>query len=122
MSGPTILIIDDDNSIRKVLEEYLQQVGFSIITAADGLEGLDRIKQNNYDLVILDIHLPYVSGIGLIKIAREMTPGIPVICITGYGYYPEQVAEEEKADIVLAKPVPLEELARNIRNLLSNNT
>ncbi|MFP3982641.1 MAG: response regulator [Desulfurivibrionaceae bacterium] len=120
MPGSTILVIDDDSTIRKIMEEYLEQVGFRVLSAADGLEGLDMIRQENYDLVVLDVHLPYVSGIGLIKIAREKTPGIPVICITGYGYHPEQIAEEEKADIVLAKPVPLDELAENIKKLLNN--
>lgn len=121
ISDFTILVIDDDNAIRKIIEEYLEQVGFRILSAADGLEGLDRVRQKNYDLMLLDVHLPYVSGIGLIKVARELNPGIPIICMTGHGHYPEQIAEEEQADIVLAKPVPLEELAENIKKLLSDN-
>lgn len=117
MVNPRILVIEDDESIRKVLEEYLDQLGFQVITAADGLEGLDLIKQENYDLIISDIRLPYVSGIGLIKVAREINPRVPIISITGFGKESESTAREE-ATIVLAKPFQLEELSRKINELL----
>lgn len=115
-----ILVIDDDQTIRDVLRDYLQELGFSVILAADGLEGMDKIKQERYDLVILDIRMPYVSGIGLVKIAREIRHDIPIICMTGYGVSPEKIAAEEEVNLVLSKPFELKTLSQAINKLLTS--
>jgi DNA-binding response OmpR family regulator len=117
-SPQTVLVIDDDQVIRDVLNEFLTEQGYKAVLAADGLEGLDSIKNETYDLIIMDIRLPYVSGIGLVKIARQENPQIPIICITGYGDSPEKIAEEEKADVTLAKPFNLKDLQRHLTELL----
>ncbi|MCF8039911.1 MAG: response regulator [Desulfohalobiaceae bacterium] len=120
MSNSRILIIDDDASIREILKEYLEQLGFQVKTAADGLEGLDFIQQQNYDLIVLDIRLPYVSGIGLIKVARKINPEVPIISITAYGKHPEKTAQHE-ATLVVPKPFQLDGLSRKINNLLTKS-
>ncbi len=113
-----IIVIDDDQTIRDVLRDYLQELGYRVILAADGLEGMDKIKQERYDLIILDIRMPYVSGIGLVKIAREINPDIPVICMTGYGISPEKIAAEEQVDLILSKPFELKTLSQAMNKLL----
>ena len=115
----TILVIDDDQVIRDVLHEFLTEQGYNVVLAVDGLEGLDSIKKKYYDLIIMDIRLPYVSGIGLVKIARQESPHIPIICITGYGDSPEKIAEEEKADVTLGKPFNLKDLQHHLAKLLA---
>lgn len=117
-TAQTVLVIDDDQVIRDVLNEFLTEQGYNVVLAADGLEGLDSIKNETYDLIIMDIRLPYVSGIGLVKIARQENPQIPIICITGYGDSPEKIAEEEKADVTLAKPFNLKDLQHHLTELL----
>ncbi|MDY6910134.1 MAG: response regulator [Thermodesulfobacteriota bacterium] len=114
-----ILIIEDDDGLRDLLHSYLEESGFAVVEAADGLEGLEKISGELFDLMIVDVMLPYVSGIGLVKIAKGRHPETPVICITGYGNSPEKLAEEEHADRVLSKPFDLKELAQAISELLS---
>lgn len=114
----TILIIEDDAVQRELLKEFLSEQEFSLLFAKDGLDGLEKIKKYKYDLVIADIRLPYVSGIGLIKCLRQEHPNIPVICVTGYGHYPKEIAREESPDVLLEKPYDLNVLIRNINKLL----
>jgi len=115
---PTILVIEDDSVQRELLNEFLAEQGFSLLFAKDGLEGLEKIKKYKYDLVIADIRLPYVSGIGLIKCLRQEHPTIPIICVTGYGHYPKEIAKEQSPDVLLEKPYDLNVLIKNINHLL----
>jgi len=117
-SKKTVLVIDDDASIRDVLKDYLEEHGYEVRLAADGLEGLDMIKQGGQDIAVLDIRMPYVSGIGLLKIIKEHSPDMPVICMTGYGDSPEKIAEQERVDVILSKPFDLKDLLNEIEKRL----
>ncbi len=113
-----ILVIEDDQEIRSMLEDYLSYLGYEVLTASDGLEGLKEIKSRDYDLVITDITMPFVSGIGIISVLKQKHPDIPVIAITGYGYHAEELAHEKRADRILSKPFEIQELKETIENLL----
>jgi len=115
----TILVIEDDPDVLSMILKHLKHQGFNVVTAKDGMEGLKKLKAGGYDLVITDIVMPYVSGIGLVTALKESKPEIPVIAITGYGEEPEAVATEKKADLVLSKPVKMSELKDHIARLLN---
>jgi CheY-like chemotaxis protein len=83
------------------------------------MEGLKQLQSADYDLVITDIVMPYVSGVGVVTALKEKRPQIPVIAITGYGKEPEAAAVEKKADLVLAKPVKMSTLKGHIEQLLA---
>lgn len=118
--GPKkILVIEDDPDVLSMIVKHLEHEGYSVVTAADGMEGLKKLKSNDYDLVITDIVMPYVSGTGVVSALKESKPHIPVVAITGYGEVPEAVAMEKKADLVLSKPVKMSELKGHISNLLN---
>ena len=117
----TILLVDDDQAIRDLLAEYLCELDYSVVTAGDGLEGMEKIKQGHFDVLILDIRIPYVSGLGLLQIAREIDPHIPIVCMTGYGASPERIAAEEQVHHVLSKPFELKELAHVLKDLTPKN-
>jgi len=113
----TILIIDDDEHIRHILRDFLQSQGYKIIMAQDGLQGMSIMENEELDLAIIDIKLPFISGIGLVDIAAQRKPDLPIICITGYGDTPKRIAEEKSCH-VFNKPFELKELLKIIKKLI----
>ena len=125
MGGPyKLLVIDDSQEILTALDSYFKKKKYTVVTAADGLEGIKRLKaeEEGFDLVITDLVMPYVSGVGVISIIKKEFPHIPVIAITGWGEHPEALALEANADLVMEKPFDLPELEKSIANLLTRQT
>ena len=116
-----LLVIDDSQEILAALDKYLQQKKFDVTTAADGLEGLKILKaeEGGFDLVITDLVMPFVSGGGVISILKKEFPDTPVVAITGYGEHPEALALEANADVVMEKPFDLDDLERQVNELLA---
>ncbi|MFC2173633.1 diguanylate cyclase [Acidobacteriota bacterium] len=79
-----ILVVDDEETIRTLLENFLADEGYEIDTAASGQEALEFLNTNNYNLVLTDIRMPAPSGIELLKIIKERTPATEVIIFTGH--------------------------------------
>jgi DNA-binding response OmpR family regulator len=117
-----LLIIDDDEHILAKLCYFLNDKKYDVTSASDGLEGLNLFEndQQGFDLVITDIVMPQISGMGLISIIKKKFPDTPVIAITGWGEYPGAFAIESKADKVLSKPFELSELDKAINELISS--
>ena len=117
-----ILIIDDDEPVLANLCYFLRDKKYGVTTASDGLEGLKLFEndQQGFDLVITDIVMPKISGIGLISILKKKYPDTPVIVITGWGEFPEALALESQADKVFSKPFELSELDDTINELISS--
>ena len=117
----TILVIDDDRTFLSMLEQYLVLAGYQVINAINGLEGLKLLESADFDLVITDIEMPYVSGVGVILAFKEKHPNIPVVAITGFGEEPLEAAKEKKADVMLNKPFAMSTLIAHIEKLLDAN-
>jgi DNA-binding response OmpR family regulator len=117
-----ILIIDDDKNVLANLCYFLNDKKYGVTSASDGLEGLKLFEndQQGFDLVITDIVMPRISGMGLISIIKKKFPDIPVIAITGWGEYPGAFATESQTDKVLSKPFELSELDKAINELISS--
>ncbi len=116
-----VLLIEDNPEILNGLRNFLSRKGYEVITASDGLEGLKIIEAEGdaFSLVITDVVMPHVSGLGIIAIAKRKNPDTPVIAITGMGEHPENLAKEASADVVLIKPFELKELKKHIETLLA---
>ncbi len=119
MEKKKILVIEDDPEVLSMLTDYLSFLGYDVTSAHDGLEGIKEVKTNEYDLVITDLTMPYISGIGIITVLKKDHPEVPVIAITGYGYYAEELAQENKADCILSKPFDVNKLKEAMVSLLS---
>jgi DNA-binding response OmpR family regulator len=117
-----LLIIDDNKEILNTLSDFLLKKKYDVVSASDGLDGLKLLEteKQGFDLVITDLVMPNISGVGLISIIKKKFPEIPVIAITGWGEHPEALATEAHADRVLEKPFDLSKLDILIRELLSD--
>ncbi|MFC1823808.1 response regulator [Thermodesulfobacteriota bacterium] len=115
----TILVIEDDLDVLAMIVKHLKFLDYRVVTASDGMEGLKKIDTGGFDLVVTDIVMPYVSGVGVVTTLKEKYPDIPVIAITGFGKEPEAAAMEKKADMVLGKPVKMSVLKDYVTKLLS---
>jgi len=118
-TAKTLFIIEDDEHVLGMMKTYFEYLGYRIITASDGMEGLKMLDAEQYDLVITDIVMPYVSGVGIVSVVKEKPPDIPVVAITAYGKNPERLAAEKHADVVLRKPFEMEKLKDHVARLLS---
>ncbi len=108
---PKVLIIEDEVNQRELLKEFLSTKGYEVETAGDGSEGIARFREDIFDAVLLDIKLPDMSGIDVLKQIQSINPGIPVIMTTAYSDV-ELVVEAMKSGAYhyLVKPINLEEL------------
>lgn len=114
----TILVIEDDANIRELLRLYLEQEGYKIESAQDGLEGLRAFKRIHPDLVLLDLMMPVMDGTQVIKEIRAASK-TPVIMLTAKGETFDKIAGLDLgADDYVTKPFEIRELIARIRAVL----
>lgn len=112
-----ILIVEDEEIIREGVSEYLSEVGYNILNARDGQEGLNLFLSNKVDLVILDIMLPKLNGFVVLNKIREVSD-VPVIMLTAMSDINAQVMSfDEKADDYITKPFSVLILHKRIEAL-----
>jgi len=121
MSGPTILVVEDEAALLTLLRYNLERQGFRVDEAADGREALLRVAEGRPDLVLLDWMLPTLSGIEVCRQIRRRpaTRDLPIIMVTARGEDQDAVrALDTGADDYIAKPFAMEALMARIRALL----
>lgn len=112
-----ILIIDDEKSIRNSLKEILEYEKHQTILASDGAEGINLVKQNNFDLILCDIKMPKIDGIEVLEEIMKRNPEIPVIMISGHGNIETAVEAIKKGAFdFIEKPLDLNRLLITVRN------
>ncbi len=117
-----ILIIDDDDIIRRMLSLMLTKAGYDVLAAADGEEGLKQFRNNEIDLVITDLIMPEKEGIEMIMELKTDFPDVKIIAMSGgaqmgpEGYL--QLADALGAQRTLKKPIARDELLRSIKEIL----
>jgi DNA-binding NtrC family response regulator len=120
---PSILIIDDEKSIRKTLTEILSYEGYKIEEAADGEEGLKRFKEKNFDIVLCDIKMPKLDGIEFLEKAKEINDEVPIIIISGHGNIETAVEAVKKgAYDYISKPPDLNRMLITLRNAMDKTS
>ena len=85
MKKYSILLVDDEESIRMSVKTYLEDGGYRVNTAESGDKAVEMIRENYFDVIITDLMMDGIDGIGVLKVANELHPSTPVMILTGYG-------------------------------------
>jgi DNA-binding response OmpR family regulator len=113
-----ILIIEDEPKVASFIREGLEELGYSAEVAYDGIEGERLFAKNDFNLVILDIIIPFISGLELCRKFKEVRPDIPIIMLTALGTTEDKLTGfESGADDYLLKPFEFRELVARIKVL-----
>jgi DNA-binding NtrC family response regulator len=114
-----ILIVDDDENIRNTMKAILEDEGYLVDTAESGGEAVQKTQKTNYNIALLDIRLPDMEGVELLKLIKEGVPRTRKIMVTGYPSMQNAIAALNKnADAYLIKPVDIENLLATVKNQL----
>jgi len=114
-----ILVVDDEQAIRKALKEILEYEKHQVELAKDGFEAIDKVKNSQFDLILLDIKMPKIDGLEVLEKIQTINYEIPIIIITGHGSVDTAVEALKKgAYDFLEKPLDLNRLLVSVRNAI----
>jgi DNA-binding response OmpR family regulator len=111
-----LLIVDDDTNIQRLYKEELEEEGYEVVVATTGKDALEMFDEENPDIVTLDILMPDIDGISLLRKMKEKRPDIPIIMSTAYDYRDDFAVWASEAYIV--KSSDLSELKKTIKKLI----
>lgn len=123
MNEKRVLIIDDDDEIRELLEFDIKASGYFVDTACDGMEGLNKALNNSYDIILLDVMMPKMNGFDVCKNIRRAKLSIPILMLTAKGTIDDKTEGFDcGADDYLVKPFDIQEVLLRLRVLLKRNS
>jgi two-component system, response regulator, stage 0 sporulation protein F len=117
MKKARLLIVDDEENIRFLFKEELEEEGYVVDVASNGLEALEKVKNADFDLVVLDIKMPGMSGIQALNEIKNMKKNLPVILCSAYGEF-KQDFSSWASDGYVVKSADTKELKQTIKDLL----
>jgi DNA-binding NtrC family response regulator len=118
---PTILVVDDNQDLLNTFAMILKRRGYSVQTAVNGVNAIDKFKDQTFDVTLMDIVMPEMNGVDAFKKIKEIQPGAPVILMTAYSDEELlQSAREEGAHQIIHKPIKIDELLTLINEAASD--
>jgi len=118
-----LLVADDDEAVRLSLERTLTREGYGVVLAPDGQAALDRLREGGFDLLLSDLKMPGLTGLELLRLAKEVAPDVDVILLTAFGTVEEAVrAMKDGAIDFLTKPLQRAQLLRVVRQALERRS
>jgi ATP-dependent Lon protease len=113
-----VLVVDDEEIARTNLEHVLTREGYQVKTAANGLEALDRARQEDFDLILTDLKMDKMDGLQLLEEVKDVAPRAAVVMITGFATVDTAVAAMQKGAVhYLPKPIKIEELRATVKKI-----
>ena len=121
MSTKPVLVVDDDDAIRTLVERVLRREKYEVESARDGHEAIEKLSRNDYGTILLDLMMPRVDGLGVLRFLETKRPdvGKSVIVMTANLHGAAEAARAKPAFTVLPKPFELEQLITHVRNCLA---
>ncbi len=131
MGKRKILVVDDNEDLTETIQFHLDQEGYEVITATDGVDALGQVRHSNPDLIVLDVMMPKENGYRVSRMIKEdeqegrLSKKIPIILLTARNLKGEPDREKmfmefSQADDVIYKPFEMDDLVQRIRKLLHN--
>ena len=117
MEKKRILLVDDEEGIQLLYREEFEEEGFEVTTAYNGEEALEQFSQELPDLVILDINMPGMNGIEVLRRMKEINPNLPVILSSAYPEYKQDLSTWASEDYIV-KSANMDELKNAVRKHL----
>jgi DNA-binding NtrC family response regulator len=109
-NGRRVLVVDDDEDVRQVITDRLEQVGFTVVQACDGLGALAEMHQRHFDVVVTDCNMPHLNGLDLLRQCQIAWPGTPVIIMSAALGATDELAAARGAFECLRKPFDADQL------------
>jgi DNA-binding NtrC family response regulator len=120
--GETVLVVDDEKNIRRTLRMVLDGEGFETLEAGSAEEAMPALDEHEIDLVILDVHLPGMSGLDAIEKMREKALGLPIVVVSGHGRIQDAVLAVQRGAVdFLEKPLDRDRVLVSVRNALKTS-
>jgi CheY-like chemotaxis protein len=117
-----VLVVDDEESLAKVVGAVLTRLGHQYVPAAHGMDALSRFGQDRFDAVVTDIVMPHMDGIALTRELLRRAPGLPIMVMTGYSKeYPTETALKSGAREFIGKPFSLLEFALRFNKMMADH-
>jgi two-component system, response regulator, stage 0 sporulation protein F len=116
-SARRVLVVDDDDAMARMIRLTLVSEGYEVTTASDGIQGLEKLEQQGFALVILDLQMPNMDGRQMYTEMKRRGINIPVLIVSAYGA--EAAREELQADAAVRKPFDTAVLLEKIQSLLA---
>lgn len=121
-----ILVIDDDEAIRKVFLLALEETQFQVDTASSGKKGIEMVQEQSYDLIYLDLKMPGMTGVDTLKKIRKINPEVSVYIITAYyGEFADQLSQAQADGLnfeLMIKPLTSDQMVCLTRGILEGST
>jgi len=117
-----ILVIDDDENILDVISDMLELLDHEVVTASSGEEGVEKFKNDKFDLVMTDLGMPGISGWDVTKFCKSFNPNVPVLMVSGWGnQIDDDMVNSSGLDGILAKPFEISKIKAMIQEVLAKN-
>ncbi|HUU45656.1 MAG TPA: response regulator [Acidobacteriota bacterium] len=120
---PRVLVIDDEQFVRELLQDFFEKMDFAVVTAADGDAGIAACRRERFDAALVDLKMPGKGGIEVLAVITEIDPTLPVIVMTGYPTIDSSIEAIRKgAYDYIIKPFKLQELKELIDRAIKEQT
>ncbi|HVP58568.1 MAG TPA: response regulator [bacterium] len=115
-----ILVVDDQESMRSLLKDMLEVIGYEVTLAEGGEEALRLMEYSQFDLVLTDLNMPGMDGTALLRAIKSVRADLPVVIITGYGtFHTEKRVMREGANGYISKPCTLSKIESTLSSVFS---